>query len=163
MADDFMSNIIKNEDWARLAAFIDGEGSIWIAKHVTTRKCSYHLVVRITNTDPRLFVWIGHRFGGIGSFGIYKNNGFPSERMMQRWELCSSRAALILKGCLPYFVMKREQAELAIAFQEAKDAIKWRRLSPKVNAERDVMYEKLREMKTPPIGWDEIVRRGAIQ
>lgn len=107
-------------DWARLAAFIDGEGCVTIGRQgkVGVNGRSYALTIRIGNTDPRLMVWL-KRFG-VGSFHDWEVAG---QRHFYAWYVSARQAADVLVGCLPYLVIKRDQAELGIAFQATKQ---WR-------------------------------------
>lgn len=101
----------KSEDLARLAAYIDGEGCISIEPVGVKR--SHRMQVAITNTDVRLVVWLKDTFGG-----EYRAKGKTnSRRRIWYWYAGSALADELLKACLPYFIMKRDQAEIAIAFR----------------------------------------------
>jgi hypothetical protein len=108
----------KEQKWIQLAAFIDGEGSIYI-KPLQTKSARYNqLTIHIANTDPRLPVWCQQNFGG----KVYRSD---SNRRLQgekcniaySWRIFSKNAENILRGCLPYFILKREQAEIALAYR----------------------------------------------
>lgn len=100
-------------DWAQLAAFIDGEGTIVIIK---ARLHYTQLVIRVANTDPRLPMWCKEVFGG----RVYAcdTNRKHSHRRFYTWATQSQKAEDILRECLPYFHLKREQAEIALAYRE---------------------------------------------
>ena len=98
-------------DWARLAAYIDGEGSIFIAKR--TPRCLV-LGVVVYNTDARLASWLKQTFGGSVTQSLYGKR----EKFMFRWDARSRDAVSILEKALPYFIIKREQAEKALEFGE---------------------------------------------
>lgn len=100
-------------DWARLAAFIDGEGCIRIADHRARR--GQHMDFQISNTDSRLIIWLHDTFGG--SF-CERKHAINSRSRVWVWYIASDAAAEALQNCLPFFVMKRDQAEQAIAFQK---------------------------------------------
>jgi len=108
-------------DWVRLAAFIDGEGMIDIHTHRQFRKDlgrlheTLYVRIIIVNTDPRLALWCKNTFGGTANLDRKSN---PKWRNCLKWYCSSKKAAEILRGCLPYFLLKREQAELALIFQE---------------------------------------------
>lgn len=106
-------------DWARLAAFIDGEGCIRIATvkgNKTSSRRVMYVEVTITNTDVRLVEWLARTFGG---------NSVCSRRagLHQNWSQCfawsvsSRHATALIEHALPYFIIKREQANVALAFQ----------------------------------------------
>ena len=99
-------------DWAMLAAYIDGEGCITVA----TSYCS-KLVLNISNTDPRLTTWCKDKFGGSICRHSRTNNG--NRRPLFVWQVSQVKAQVILENCLPYFKIKREQAEVALAIRAA--------------------------------------------
>lgn len=110
---------VSQIDWARLAAYIDGEGCIRIAgvKGATpySRRVLY-VEITITNTDLRLTSWLKDKFGGC----VYVNNKHtnkPNWSPSSAWTVASKYAATLLENAMPYFVIKREQAEVALAFQ----------------------------------------------
>lgn len=108
---------ISEIDWARAAAFLDGEGSIYIAKGYVKGSLSGHqLCLDVTNTDPRLPIWFQERFGGTVS--IHSKKSKTNRRQAFRWRSRCNVASDVLRGCLPYFLLKRDQAEMALAFQQ---------------------------------------------
>lgn len=105
-------------EWARLAAFIDGEGTIAI-KNLRTKTGRYsQLIVAIANTDPRLPMWCKENFGGL----LYASDCNPRKsekwRRSYRWISHSAHAEMIVRSCLPYFLLKQEQAEVALAYRK---------------------------------------------
>jgi hypothetical protein len=122
---------IRDTDWARLAAYIDGEGCVNIhtnrGQEALGKSRNHSLKIHVTNTDPRLPVWIFETFG-VGkcrqkqkspSIVAYMGTG-KKWRQVHIWQVEAKLAAQILEGCMPFFVIKREQAEIAIAFQKTK-------------------------------------------
>ena len=113
-----LSNV-SEIDWARLAAYIDGEGCIRIAgvRGATpySRRVLY-VEVTVTNTDIRLADWLRRTFGG----STHINNKRANQAKWSpatAWVVGSQHASKILERCLPYFIIKREQADVALAFQ----------------------------------------------
>ena len=104
-------------DWARLAAFIDGEGSILITErhYKTSPYPGMYIRVILANTDPRLLLWAKDRFGGV--FVIAQRDKPAHHKTPYKWHVSCNQAASVLEKCLPYFILKREQAEVALAFQ----------------------------------------------
>lgn len=104
-----------------MASFLDGEGSILIntqkAKRVTR---GWYLRITIANTDIRLMEWCKQRFGGVyrdantAKYYVGKN-----WKTAYHWSLGGYPAAWVLRNCLPFFVLKAEQAEIGIALQES--------------------------------------------
>lgn len=112
-------------DYARLAAFIDGEGCIDIHKHKQFRKhlgrdyVRLYLRLTIVNTDPRLSAWCKSIFEGCDY--QKRKDWHPRWADSTEWIISAQKAAEILRHCLPYFILKREQAEAALRFQESVD------------------------------------------
>ena len=101
-------------DWAMLAAYIDGEGCIEL-RHVSKSKPIYSLVITISNTNPLLSLWLRDRFDGkILKKHIGENN---HRRPAFNWCCYTKLAEKILQNCLPYFVIKRHEAEIGIAYR----------------------------------------------
>jgi hypothetical protein len=100
-------------DWARMAAFIDGEGCIRIAvkpcKQDKGRRRTM-LLIAIVQKDPRLTDWLKETFSGCVSVR-------KSPVINYQWVVASNHAEWILENCLPFFIVKREQAEIGIAHQ----------------------------------------------
>jgi len=136
-------------DWARLAAYIDGEGCICIGqKRVLNgpeRKCTStrtYLNIIIANTDPRLSEWLRDTFGGsIQLHRPHKNN--PKWSLGYHWITGNRQAKWVLEGCLPFFIMKRAQAEIGIAHQNLCDYGK----SAETFEKRTALRDKLSSMK----------------
>lgn len=104
-------------DWIRLAAFIDGEGTIAI-KNLSTKSGRYsQLIVAISNTDPRLPVWCKENFGGLLYASDSNAKKSSKQRRYYRWITFSAQAEKIVRNCLPYFLLKREQAEVALTYR----------------------------------------------
>lgn len=153
---------IKDVDWARLAAYIDGEGTIVIhtnrAQEALGKSRNHALTVNVTNTDPRMVVWIYETFG-VGL--AYQKPKSPSivadmgagkkHRQIHIWQVSARLASQILEGCMSYFIIKREQAEIAIAFQKTKVlhncGRRGDRTPPHVIEMRERMAHKIRELK----------------
>jgi hypothetical protein len=113
-------------DWARLAAYIDGEGSVLINPRrgrigeYKDIACTFYLKVTVANTDVRLMAWIKERFGG--SYKDANTKSYYAGRNCKtswHWAASSGDAAWILFNCMSYFVIKAEQAEIGIRLQES--------------------------------------------
>lgn len=140
-------------DWAKLAAFIDGEGSVLIntQKRGGTEARGFYLRIMVANTDVRLPVWLKDTFGG-----SYKDANSEKYYVGKNWRRCyhwgasAHRAAWILFNCLPHFIIKREQAELGISLQESLSKFTrgpGKRISPELHAERKDLKRRLLLMK----------------
>lgn len=132
-------------DWARLAAFIDGEGCITLLSKRNNRvggKRSCVPEVFVSNTDPRPLVWMKGNFGG--NVRITKN-GCKSQKPLWKWFPCYADIEPILFGCLNYFMIKREQAEIAIAVRQMLSRKKWRGapITEREKSDREALYKRI--------------------
>lgn len=140
-------------DIARLATLIDTEGCIMITKpsNCEGRKKNarfYHqLRVTVANNDIGLMKWLKDHFGG------YVGKQSPScsklsKRQTFYWITHSKVAEDLLRFCLPFFLVKRNQAELALAFRDTFTKNRGRKgFSEGEVAEREVMRVQLSAMK----------------
>ena len=107
----------SNSDWLRLAAYIDGEGAILLNKFSTkSGRREMWIRVVIANTDPRLPKWCQDTFGG--TFVAEKRSKNPKHSDCYRWHVSCTTAEWVLRNCLPFFLIKKEQAEIALKFQD---------------------------------------------
>ena len=134
---------------AYVAGLLDGEGSIVIGVG-KTRKGSpqYWLQVGITNTDRPLIDWLHQNLGG----HISDNSHSPSRRRMRPcwvWRVMSNEAAAFLLRVTPHLRVKRQQAEIAVAFQKHMRTAKRlgpKSLSPEEIAVREAFRTRLRAL-----------------
>ena len=102
--------ILKNR--IRLATVIDTEG--WITIQKTNNKIGLVLQLGVGNTNPNLTDWLKSTFGG----SIYHRKSQSEYRKScYTWRIYSNTASQLLIEILPYLLIKKEQAELAIQFQ----------------------------------------------
>lgn len=140
---------VSEMDWARLAAFLDGEGCITIGKTKNSR--AQYMKVFIANTDPRLMEWLRDTFGG--TVNGKKRENREKHKPCYVWTVCSQMAWIVLLCVMPYLIIKREQAEVALAFQRTMTRKrKWVEGSP-MRLPSDTLnfrtqcYEDLRRLK----------------
>lgn len=103
-------------DRAYLAAFMDGEGCINVQSH-TNRSgyTQYYLSVAAYNTCPDVIDWIHDRFGGrVSRSEPYGRARHP----LFTWRATSGEACAILKMVLPYLIIKKERASIAVELHE---------------------------------------------
>jgi hypothetical protein len=103
-------------DFAKLAVLIDCEAHIEISGN--KRRHQYMLQVTVGNRDFRLLEWCLARFRGFICPQWYRRKPRPTSAPIKRWRVTSWQALSALEKCLPHFIIKREQAEIAIAFQK---------------------------------------------
>jgi len=134
-------------DLSYIAGFFDGEGSVTIhhnyAPSPRGKSPNHTLQVSIGNTDPRVIVWIHEHFGG----ALTMRSGFkPNHRDVIQWMARSNKAARFLRMILPYLRMKREQAEIALTFQQAKSGYRKKMLSSDEIKHREGQMHAIREL-----------------
>jgi len=106
---------------AYTASAIDCEGCIRLSKEkdrATKNGYCYRLIVEVDNTNEVLGKFLQDNFGG----WIYPkpNKKKPNHKILYQWIIDRGNASTLLKAVLPYLLLKRHQAELAIAFQSRR-------------------------------------------
>jgi hypothetical protein len=133
---------------ARLAAYIDGEGTIDLqgSSQGKSRAFGYKLRILVYNTDLRMLVWCKEHFGGSVRSNRKGTDKYPPLYM---WEITCQPAMALLGKCLPFFVIKREQAEIGIAFGKTFSPSKHSRkkLPDSIKQERESLRTKIFEIR----------------
>lgn len=117
------------------AGLLDGEGSISIIKQInrsTVAGYSFHLRVVIYNTNEWLIKWLQMQFGGII---VISRRKIPFRAPLYSWRLSGNKAANFLVTLCPYLLIKRPQAEVALAFQAKKNNRRGTYTNPMTSAE----------------------------
>jgi len=121
-------SVVSDTDWAYTAALMDGEGSFTISKVIGKSTAgnpynAFDCKVMISNTSEVLMNWIISRFGGAIRLSIKhiskkaKANGQKSQKPCYRWTVEKyENQEDFLKYILPYLVIKKEQAEVALEY-----------------------------------------------
>jgi len=139
-------------EYARLAAYIDGEGCIDIHKHTQYRPhlkrnySNWYIRITMTNTKPELSAWCEEIFGGCD---YEEKRDHPDWNNSKKWYVQARKATDILRHCLPYFLLKHRQAELAIRFQQTVDTAHKtgrRGLPPQVLQGRQEMVKEMHRL-----------------
>jgi intein-encoded DNA endonuclease-like protein len=97
--------------WA--AGFFDGEGCIILRKSKNT----YVVRATVTQVNPAPITKFKQLFGGHISLQKQKREGWKDQ---WKWEQDSKSGVETLKLLLPYLIVKRDVAEIAIEFQNTK-------------------------------------------
>lgn len=128
---------------AYLAGFFDGEGNIRLAKN-PQGTTNYYLRISATQVDPAPLEIFKARFGGY----LYRRNkrvgadGFQRQPIWD-WIHTGPGAARTLTALIPYLVVKRGAAELAVQFQTNRKSRSRRPLDRWEIAERLSFVEAL--------------------
>lgn len=154
----FQDIALTDIESAYIAGFCDGEGMISISRHFIVQRGrrrlteSYTLVVRISNGHKGVLDWIKSKVGG----AVIEKPMKPPNRRHWLFSQKSNRAVQLLKKLLPYLIVKREQALVAIEFQERQAKQKNRyeagRIGPAPLSAEEIAYKvtayrRLRELK----------------
>jgi hypothetical protein len=119
---------VKKIRFAQLAMALDCEGSIGIRRSVQKHYVktglpiySYTASFRIHNTDIRLLEFMKEHFGGAihkGHSTWADNHGKTKWKTSSEWMHClgSERGEKLILAVLPYLIIKKEQAKLALEF-----------------------------------------------
>lgn len=124
----------QSTEWAYLAGFFDGDGCITSGVINRARGYpSYVVVLSISQKKREPLDWVKERFGG----RIYD---FKHHGIGYVWKLTSRQeVSHVLLGMIPYLVLKRRQAAVAINMT--------RLASLRVGTEADKYASRLKELK----------------
>lgn len=128
-------------DCAYLAGIIDGEGSIGAHFHKSSGAWMTQLVV--TNTNHALMDWLAERW--LGNV-IRCRPGTGGTKPTYFWQVTNRRVVPVLEDALPYLVLKREHAELALEWAAGCQNHGRRGYPPEVKERRLVIVERMREL-----------------
>ena len=105
----------NKELFAYIAGLIDGEGCIYICKEKKNgRVIRYRVRLQITNTNKLLIDFLKNSIGfGYVTSGIKIRDGWKTR---YDWIVMNGQARDVLNKCIPYLVIKKQQAELAFQF-----------------------------------------------
>jgi len=132
--------MINKIDLAYAACLIDSEGSIVIRKTKPKKNhwaAYYTLMISICNTHHGVLIDMKKMFGGsICRYDRPDINGY------YKWQCYSLQAENCLKKLLPYFRIKKLQAELGLLFRKTKNYNKGRK---RVNESLYLFREQVKE------------------
>ena len=110
---------LKDVEFAYIAGLVDGEGTIgiyWTA--------SWTITLRIPSTSRCVIDWLLARIPGGCEHDIKKN---PRHKQMWRWGISTKRSQALLPLLLPYLVIKKEAAMVALMAGEVLDKLRTER------------------------------------
>jgi hypothetical protein len=155
--------MISETDKAYVAGFIDGEGCISISRREYIKRTPtpiYTLTVAVVSTNRDVLEYCRN----LTNLGAVMLGGLPrkdSHHQEFSWRISSRQAIDLLQLILPYLRIKREQADIAIAFQETfgKSPMGGRGLGLKVLPEILQQREQYRQAITDAKGYTVIMGR----
>lgn len=114
--------MIISERYAYLSGLIDGDGSMSLLARKNIPKSNrnksqiYSMRLCIVNKNKKIMIWLRNNFGGrIDMRDMKKYN--PNWSNIYVWMITGPKAKKLLIKCLPYLIIKRSRAKLAIEFQ----------------------------------------------
>ncbi len=142
-----------SEDLAWAAGFFDGEGCILIARNspgvrggrIHTSP-SHHLKMTAQQTDERPLLKLQALFGGT----VNERRNLPqNKKRIWGWYLSDNAAVKALMDMLPWLIVKRSQARLAIDFRNFIDVTARYGIHPSEEeiGIRDAYWAAMKEMK----------------
>ena len=99
---------------AYIAGIIDGEGSICLTIRRYPGGGTVSLIACVGMTDPRVPKLLHEKFGG--ALFLRKPTSIKWKPAWA-WSLTGDKALSFIEVIYPYLIIKREQADIAIAFQ----------------------------------------------
>lgn len=113
----------KSLHLAYLAGIVDGEGCFHACKLKNKpgdgyKNGHYRAVLKIANTDIRLFHWLQETFKGTCSAAFKETRDKTHRRACYEWTVTGHRLLDICRQILPYLVIKKRHCELVIKFRE---------------------------------------------
>ena len=135
-------NTFKKEDLAWVAGFFDGEGSVTISHpQPVERPGWFGLQVRISQITKEPLTVISAMFGG--TVGVRDNSGGFGTRQIYQWSLTSTKAGEFLELLLPYLIVKKADALLALEFLAVREPRRGIRLTEGEAAQRLALRTEL--------------------
>jgi hypothetical protein len=138
-------NELNEIDYAYLAGMLDADGCIQINRKTAYESNNvYALVVSVSQCDNLIPYYLLSKFGG-NVFDYTSRN--INRKKMARWTIGSFKAKELLEKVLPYLVLKKSRAIVAIKFQETVAKRGFRKsVSGELSVARDSMYSELKEL-----------------
>jgi len=144
----FSKDITKNltePEKAYFAGLFDGEGCIHIARIKRNYGAFYYFQLHLifSNTNKQVMDYLTSKFGGNL---IIRKPYKKRQRSYYMWRIYSQKAKELLEIILPYLIIKKEEALLAIKFQSTLN-YEPKKLSLETIIERDEIAEKVKQLK----------------
>jgi hypothetical protein len=136
---------MKDSFIAYTAGILDGEGSIQINPAKNTNGIRYWgLTIQIASTNKNLIKKL-KKVWKMGWITKWKPNGSRKNRNSYNWRIYSTQATFLLNKILPYLIIKKEHAKLALEFQKYVANGRFS-LSKKMSKQRTKIALKLRKL-----------------
>jgi hypothetical protein len=133
---------------AYLAGLIDGEGSIQInPSRGKSGKRYWCLTIQISSVGDGFLEEMRDRCGALGTITYWKSRGVTRahHRRITNWRIYALQGRWLLERVLPYLVLKKDQAEVALAFL-AKKIVGRNKIPLEVKDERYALAMRMRQL-----------------
>jgi hypothetical protein len=136
-----------------LAGILDGEGTIYIRHRKARTEFPvgdrrrwklWTLGVRVNNTDGALIQWLHDHFGGNVYFSDKPR--IQGHKPMHFWTITGRNTGPVLRAALPYMIIKKRHAEIAIEFRETMGMTGRAGHPPEVNALREMLHAEIKAL-----------------
>lgn len=128
-----------------MAGFVDGEGCLYISRTPWHGRIQYQLRLTCSQLNPAPLYLFQKFFGGRVS---YEDKKRPTWRPIYKWEVRGSSAGKALRLFLPYLIVKKDEALVALEFQDkVSSAKRGTPITEEVQQDRDVYYWGLKTLK----------------
>ena len=144
---EFEVGNLSETDKAWLAGIIDGEGSIFVMKQKRKdreRDTNYILRVTVQSTDKFMCPKIHSLVGGPVIWE--QRDKRENCKNTYKWQCNGKKAAKFLKAIRPYLVVKADQADVAIGFQENTKK-HWKHMTQVDYVNQEFAYHELKHLK----------------
>jgi len=139
---------ISHDDIVYAAGMLDGEGYVSVKKSFTSRdpnwSTHYRIYVSVANTYEPVILWFKNKFGGSIKYA-QRGRVEIGHKPCYSWVISAKAAVLFLKLVRPYLIIKKEQADFCMAFQDTVTRTGFR-LSEDVLARREELYQNVKAL-----------------
>lgn len=105
-------------EWAQLATWLDSDGCISILKSKPSRSAvnsTYHPRIQVYNSASCVMEWLQNHFNGTV---VDTKRHRREHKQPHVWTCSTADHVALLKGALPYFLVKKDRALLLISYHE---------------------------------------------
>jgi hypothetical protein len=151
---------------AYIAGLMDGEGGIGIYRKQNRggKEPNYSVLVKITNTDKAVLLWV-KQVTGVGYIVQKETKNPAKDSPCWDWKLRKSEISVLFPFLLPYLRVKKRHAELVLEFLALYTSRGRQEVSSDISIERAAIHEEIRELTTERCAgnlsfWGDIMRHG---
>ena len=139
--------IATDTDYAYIAGVIDSDGCIQACKNTTGFR-HFRAELHVIQKNIAIIDFLYSRLGG--SVNVVNRQHKSGLKNYIRWMITGIRMAEIIKGCLPYLVLKKEQGKLALELQSiVLPKGNGKKLSDEIIERRKYIAFKMKSLNSP--------------